>query len=146
MALYCCSVWTSATSRSVICRKLRSLQRTFATFTTRCPCSTSTDALLTIAGLQPIDYTIRQICAFRYSLSIPHHIFSPLSKNIVQSIFRNSLFPLPSATSTLRVSAQWLSPSSVIILPKQTPYLPVFAQSPQTLRVFTDENQKSTTK
>jgi hypothetical protein len=92
---------------------------------TRCPCSTSTDALLTIAGLQPIDYTIRQICAFRYSLSIPHHIFSPLSKNIVQSIFRNSLFPLPSATSTLRVSAQWLSPSSVIILPKQTPYLPV---------------------
>jgi ribonuclease HI len=136
--LYCCSVWASATNRSVICRKLRSLQRTFATFMTRCPCSTSTEALLTIAGLQPIDYTIRQICAFRYCLSIPHHIFSPLSKTIVQPIFRNSLIILPADTSKLHVSAPWSSPASVTILAKQTPSLPVFAQSPQTLRVFTD--------
>jgi hypothetical protein len=136
--LYCCSVWASSTNRSVICRKLRSLQRTFASFMTRCPCSTSTEALLVIAGLQPIDYTIRQICAFRYSLSIPHHIFSPSSRNIVQPIFHNPLISLPADTTTPYVSTPWSSPPCLTILPKQSPALPVFAPSPRTLRVFTD--------
>jgi hypothetical protein len=136
--LYCCSVRASSTNRSVICRKLRSLQRTFASLMTRCPCSTSTEALLVIAGFQPIDYTIPQICALRYSLSIPHHIFSPSSKNIVQLIFHNPLISLPTDTATPYVSTPWSSPSCLKILPKQSPTLPVFAPSPQTLRVFTD--------
>ncbi len=75
--MYCCSVWCSAVNKAAVKSKLRSTQRTFTTAITRSFGSASTEALLVISSLIPIDLRIKEAAALRFYALSETSAFSP---------------------------------------------------------------------
>ena len=97
--LYCCSVWCSSVNRASVKSILRSTQRTFTIAITRSFGSVSTEALLVISSVIPIDLKIKETAAARFCALSHSNSFSPRSFSTVNQCFfqwmdtSNSLHP-----------------------------------------------------
>ena len=79
---YGCAIWSAALQRKQNLKLLRSVQRTAAIFITRSFKSVSTESLLIMSNLFPIDLKILGITALRYRLSLNKtHNFLLLRRN-----------------------------------------------------------------
>ena len=87
--LYCCSVWAAAAQRKKLKQKLRGTQRKMAQLITRTFRTSSTEALLVLSGLAPIDSRIQEITAIR-ALVFSNLPFCPSSKAVANRLLLKS--------------------------------------------------------
>jgi len=92
--LYGCSIWCNIILKGSCKNKLKSIQRTMLKCITRSFNSVSTNSLLIISNLLPIDLKAFQISASRFLLLGPNE-FSPSSSKAIESVFANCDLRLP---------------------------------------------------
>ena len=91
---YGCSVWSSFLRTKSGVKKLRSLQRSITVLITRSMKSASSEALLILSNLLPLDLRVIQLSALRF-LSSQDSLFSPSSLNFISA-------RIPAITSALK--------------------------------------------
>jgi ribonuclease HI len=139
--LYNCSVWSGALKSPKIKRMLRSTQRKMALLITKSFRTASTESLLILAGLLPIDYRVREIASLRL-LEHNNQPFCPSSKSMVHKwLFHHHLPAAIEKTIShhLPEHPPWLIDSmiSVNAVPKSPP-LNLSPTDSSTVRAYTD--------
>ena len=87
---YGCAVWASLLRMKTGIKKIRSFQRTITLLLTRSFKSASTESLLVLSNLLPLDICIIELAAQRY-LSTFGELFSPALLKTIQSFLPNIL-------------------------------------------------------
>jgi hypothetical protein len=141
IVLCCCSVVATAAQRKKLKQKLRGTQRKMAQLITRTFRSSSTEALLVLSGLAPIDSRIQEIEAIR-SLEFSNQPFGPPSKAVANRLPLKS----PPAQDIERTTPSHFQDRplwgeglahKIKRVPK-TPILPLSPEEPGTVRICTD--------
>ena len=136
---YCCSVWCAAPDRRDVVTLLRKTQRTFGLAICRAFRSVSTEAVLNLAGLLPIDLRVKELSARRLlALGMPfsHRSRSALTQ-IVSGLLETEEPEKPFFSADF---PPWQSQriSEPVLLPRDGPIIPLIADGPSAARVFTD--------
>jgi ribonuclease HI len=139
--LYNCSVWASALKSPKVKKMLRSTQRKMALLITKSFRTASTESLLLLAGLLPIDYRVREIASLRL-LEHSNQPFCPSSKSMIHKWLQ--LHHLPNVIEKtlshhLPEHPPWLIDSTVSVnaVPKNPP-LNLTPTDSSTVRAYTD--------
>ena len=139
--LYYCSVWSSALKSPKIKKMLQSTQRKMALLITKSFRTASTEALLLLAGLLPIDYRVREIASLRF-LEHSNQPFCPSSKSIIQKWLQHHHLPAAiekTISHHLPEHLPWLIESMVSVnAVSKNPPLNLSPTDSSTVRAYTD--------
>ena len=140
--LYACSFWAAAGCTKSQVKKLRSAQRRFSILILRAFRTSSTEGLLLLSGLTPIDYRLREITSIRFLQFSNTLSFCPSSAKIANFLLRSSNAPAE-LEILQRAHFQNYPPWSSRPLPivekiNREPILPLAASGPSAVNIYTD--------
>ena len=142
--LYCSSVWAAASTSKKNKRLLRSSQRKMAQMLTKTFRTSSTEAILVLANMIPIDYRVQEVAAVR-ALELCDTVFSPSTQALVNLFAKAAQLPAAIERNRLAPSPPpWLSdaPLKVSKIPR-SPLFPMSPQSCEVIRAYTDGSRMS---
>ena len=137
--VYCCSVWSAAVDHTPSRIHLRRIQRAFGLYISRAFSSTSTEAVLNLAGFLPVDLRIKELSARRYLAMANAAPFSPRTVSSISTLLAG-LEKTERADAAFHSSAAppWTDAAArPVFLPRDVP-VPMFSTSNDSARVYTD--------